>query len=125
MAKENVIHIKFDNTEAVAAKRDILTSQMNLLKVAKTIEGYGFYRIKELELKLTLSKKMKELKTSMKKLQKILPKLKVPEILRKGETREPEEEHEEKRAKKSRDKSLEGQLQEIQRRLERLQNRHQ
>jgi len=125
MAKESVIHIKFDNAEAVTAKRDILTSQMNLLKVAKTIEGYSFYRIKELELKLTLSKKMKELKTNMTKLQKILPKLKVPEILRKGETREPEEEHKEKREGKSYDRSLEDQLQEIQRRLEKLQSRSQ
>ncbi len=123
MAKESVIHIKFDNEEAVAAKRDILTSQINLLKIAKIIKGYNFYRLKELELKVILSKKMKELKTNMTKLQKVLPTLKVPDILKKGKIEEPEEKYKEEKREKSYDRSLEGQLQEIQRRLERLQSR--
>ncbi len=122
MAKESVIHIKFDNAEAVTAKRDILTSQMNLLRIAKTIRGYGFYRLKELELKMMLSKKTKEVKTNITKMQKILPTLRIPEILKKEKVGEKEEEYHEEKRKKSYDRSLEDQLQEIQRRLNRLQS---
>ncbi len=124
MAKESVIHIKFDNEEAVTAKRDILTSQMNLLKIAKIIRGYSFYRLKELEQKIILSRKMKELKTNMTKLQKVLPALKVPEILKKEKTEETGKKYKEEKREKSYDRSLEGQLQEIQRRLEKLQSRN-
>jgi len=122
MAKESVIHIKFDNAEAVTAKRDILISQMNLLRIAKTIRGYGFYRLKELELKMVLSKKTKEVKTNITKMQKILPILRIPEILKKEKVEEKEEEYHEEKRKKSYDRSLEDQLQEIQRRLNRLQS---
>jgi len=121
MNKESVIHIKFDNAEAVTAKRDILTSQINLLRIAKIIKGYGFYRLKELELKIMLLRKMKELKTNITKLQKVLPALKVPEILKKEKTEEKEDEYKTAKRKKIYDRSLEDQLQEIQRRLNNLQ----
>jgi len=124
MTKESVIHIKFDNAEAVTAKRDILTSQMNLLRIAKIIKGYSFYRLKELELKIVLSRKMKELKTNITKLQKVLPALKVPEILKKEKTEEKEDEYKAAKTKKTYDRSLEDQLQEIQKRLNKLQSRN-
>jgi len=124
MAKESVIHVKLDNTEAVMAKRDILTSQINLLRTAKTIRGYSFYRSKELELKISLYKKMKELKTNITKLQKILPVLKVPEILKKEKkTEEKEDKYKKAKTKKTYDRGIEEQLQEIQRRLSNLQSR--
>lgn len=120
MPEENLIHIKFENREAVLSKKDILSSQMILLKILKSIRGYNFYRSKELELKSLLYKKIKELETDIGKLQKTLPKAKMPDIL----TREKQEKKEYKTGKtKTYDKSLEDQLREIESRLNQLQNR--
>jgi hypothetical protein len=121
MAKESVIHIRFENSEAIAAKRDILTTQLDLLKIAKTIKSYNFYRLKELELKMVLLKKIREVKKNTTKMHKILPTLRVPEILKKEQPKEKEDKYHEEKRKKSYDRSLEDQLQEIQRRLNRLQ----
>jgi len=120
MTKENLIHIRLGYSEAFQAKRDVLSSEMALLRIAKTIRGYGFYRSQELELKSILYREIKELKMVLGKLQKTLPKPKIPGILKKefgGET-EPKS----KKIKPA-ERNLEEQLQEIQRRLNDLQRR--
>ena len=120
MIKENLIHVRLGYGEAFQTKRDILSSEMALLKIAKTIRGYGFYRSQELELKLILYKEIKELKMILGKLQKTLPKPKIPSILKEdfGEEAEP-------KSKKIKpvERGLEEQLQEIQRRPNDLQRR--
>jgi hypothetical protein len=120
MTNENLIHVRLGYTEAFQAKRDILSSEMALLRIAKTIRGYGFYRSQELELKSILYKEIKELKIALGKLQKTLPKPKIPEILKEEFGEEPEP-----KAKKTKpiERGLEEQLQEIQRRLSDLQRR--
>src|SRR3989338_7241357 len=93
-ANENLIHIKLERGEALESKRDVLASQIALLK------------------------KMVGLKTSLRNLEKTLPKLKIPKTLNK------EEQHEKKILKtEAGDLSIESQLQEIQRKLEELQRR--
>ncbi len=93
---------------------------MALLRIAKTIKGYGFYRSQELELKSLLYKEIKELKIALGNLQKTLPRPKIPGILKEefGKKTEP-------KAKKIKpvERGLEEQLQEIQRRLNDLQRR--
>ncbi|MBA7597718.1 hypothetical protein ES703_04724 [subsurface metagenome] len=120
MIKENLIHIKLGYGEALQTKRDILSSQIGLLRIAKTIRGYGFYRSNELELKLILYKKIKELKMNLGKLQKTLPKLKIPEIIKKERW-----EKTEPKSKKIKppERNIEEQLQEIQKRLNELQRK--
>lgn len=120
MIKENLIHIKLEYGEALQTKRDILSSQITLLRIAKTIRGYGFYRSNELELKLILYKEIKELKMNLGKLQKTLPKLKIPDIIKKeGQEKK---EHTVKKTKPP-ERNIEEQLQEIQRRLNELQRK--
>jgi len=120
MIKENLIHIKLGYGEALQTKRDLLSSQIILLRIAKTIRGYDFYRSNELELKSILYKEIKELKMNLGKLQKTLPKLKIPDILKK----EGQEKTEPKSKKiKSPERNIEEQLQEIQKRLNELQRR--
>jgi len=120
MIKENLIHIKLGYGEALQTKRDLLSSQIILLRIAKTIKGYDFYRSNELELKSILYKEIKELKMNLGKLQKTLPKLKIPDILKK----EGQEKTEPKSKKiKSPERNIEEQLQEIQKRLNELQRR--
>ena len=120
MSKENLIHVKFGHGEAFQAKRDILSSEIALLRIAKTIKGYGFYRSQELELKSILYKEIKELKMNLGKLQKTLPKLEIPSILK-----EEFGEKTELKPKKTTpvERGLEEQLQEIQNRLNNLQRR--
>ena len=120
MSEENQIYIKFENAEAVLSKQDVLFSEMALLKIAQKIKGYNFYRLKEFELKLILYKKIKGLQMSFGGLQKSLPKPRIPDILKKFF----KEEEEYKATKvKSIDRSIEEQLQEIEKRLNELQSR--
>lgn len=114
MNKENPVHIGLAYQEAFQTKKDILSLEMTLLKIAKMIQGYGFYRSQELELKAKLYRELKELKMALGKLQKTLPKPKIPNILRE----EPEEKTESiSRKAKPVERNLEEQLQEIQNRL--------
>jgi len=120
MTSENSIYLKLENREALQLKKDLLSTEMGLLKIAKTIRNYGYFRSGEINLKLMLYKKMREVKMNIGKLQKVLPKLKVPEILRKEkETPVPAKSEMKKRI--STDDSLEIQLQEIRNRLNELQ----
>lgn len=118
MTKENLIHVKLGYGEALQTKKDILSSQITLLRIAKTIREYSIYRSGELELKLVLYKKIKELKMGIWKLQKTLPKLEIPEILKKEGW-----ERTELTSKKIKplEENIEEQLREIQKRLNELQ----
>ena len=123
MEDKNLIHVKFDFEEGLQAKKDVLSSELELLRTAKAIHRYNYYRAKELTIKLRLYKKIKELKLSMNKLEQILPKIKVPKILREGIPEEPEKEKSSN--KKPSDESLEAQLKEIQNKLISLQENNQ
>ena len=115
--KENPIHIKLEYEEAVISKKTILTSQMNLLRIAKTINIYRAYRTQELILKTQFYKKIKEARENITQIKRILPEPEIPEILQK------EEEISQKTKKKSQERSLEEQLRDIQRRIEELQQK--
>ncbi len=130
MVKENLIHIKFEYDEALTAKKEFLTSEAELLRIAGNIERYELYRDKELELKMILYKKIKELKSTISSVHRLLPTLKLPDILKKYE-------EEYKGQNKIQDHinnipkttptntggDVESQLREIERRLDELQNR--
>ena len=115
MKNENLIHVKLEYGEALESKRDVLSSEMNLLRIAKTIKNYRILRTEELKTKSKLSRKLKEIITNIKKIQTTLPKLKIPEILNKD--REIEEPDKSKIKERQFDDSLESQLQEIQEKL--------
>jgi len=123
MAGEQLIHLKLEQREALRLKRDLLSAQAGLLKTAKTLRNYGYYRSEELKLKAILYKEIRDVKLNIGKLQKILPKLKVPEILRKEEKTETVKTSEPGAKKRTyQGDNLEEQLQEIQNRLRQLQS---
>lgn len=115
MKSENPIHIKFEYDEAFESKKNILFLEMNSLKISKIIKNYKFLRLEELNRKLKLFGKIKEVIANIKKLQATLPKLKIPEILKKEKAKETSEIEEIKR--RPHDEDLEYQLQEIQEKL--------
>ena len=106
--------------EALKAKRSILSSELSSLNIAKKIARYRTIRMEELGLKSRLYGKIKEAKSSIRKLQILLPNPKVPRIVKREQAIEKrlgeEVLHDEG--------DIESQLREIQRRLERLQRQN-
>ncbi len=117
--KENeLIHVKLEYVELLQAKRDLLSLQMELLKIVKIVRKYHFFRIEELKKKEILYKRIKQTNIKIRKLQVVLPKLHVPKMLKHPHERKQKKVRE---ARVSSDDNLESQLQEIQNRLNELQ----
>ena len=110
--------------EALKAKRGILYSELGSLKVAKKIARYREIRMEELRLKARLYGKMKEVKANIKKLQSLLPILKIPKIIKRKELIEKNQETESGSYGKSSEGDIKSQLREIQRRLTELQRQN-
>ena len=126
-SNENLIYLKFNYDEALNSKRDILYSERSLITIAKIINNYLSLKTKGSNIKLELHKKLKETATNIKQVQKLIPKVKIPEILRNDEHEEKDEKEKfEKPVNKEKhpvyDNSIEFQLQEIQEKLQNLQN---
>jgi|SRR3989344_1917907 len=120
---EDLIHIKLEYEEGVKSKKDILYSEMELLKIAKIIKRYHDIRSEELSNKINLYNKIRDIKKDIAKLNNILPLLKIPSILRKEEIHEKEkyEEITKQVKEKHYDLSIESQLQEIRDKIQALQ----
>lgn len=86
--EKTLIHVGFQYDEAVRAKRDLLSLEMSLLEAVKAVTNYHSLRSEELKLRLKLYLRTKEYMNLLKKLKKLLPKYKLPKILK-----EIEEEH--------------------------------
>jgi hypothetical protein len=118
--EQELIHIRLDYLEAKKGKTDLLSAQMNLLKIIKIINNYKGLRLKELETKNKVNIKLKQINLNIKKLKKLLPIYKIPKIL--------EHTFEERETKEIKEKirvipknTLESQLEEIQNKLRALQ----
>jgi len=118
MVKESLIHVKINYNEAVQSKKEILSLQMNLLKILRAVKNFGYLRTEELNEKTNLSKKVKLIKSDIKKIQTILPKSEVPEKYKK----QPEVKHKEIKErlieKREHEDDLDLQLREIQEKLQ-------
>jgi hypothetical protein len=117
MKEQSLLHVKIDYDVALQSKKNLLSSERDFIRLIKTIKRYNLLRKEDLNTKLKLQNKMKELKMNLEKLNTTLPKIKIPNILKKDNL------HEEKslKIKKSETpQNLENQLQEIQERLRKL-----
>lgn len=124
MSNDTVIHVKVDYADALSSKRDILSSEMNLVQMKGIIERYQTLRASEIVLRQKLYKKMKEARSSIKSIERIFPKV----DFKKLEPKEPQAPKSKKKvtqkknAPKKNSNDVESQLQEIQRRLNDLQS---
>lgn len=116
---ENLIHIRLEYSEAIQSKKDVLSLQVEFLKTLQTIKTYHKIRSTELNSKIRLGKKIRELKSNILKLKKILPEIKIPKIL-KDDVEDETENKNTKQKKKSIDRDLDFQLKEIQDKLKSL-----
>jgi uncharacterized protein (DUF2384 family) len=134
MKKEDLIHIKLDYDEALYGKKNVLSVEASLIKIAQAIQKYKMLRMRELELKKTLDEKSSLLRADLKKVKTTLPKMQLPKIVKKFEEKRHEEEKKakipkEKKSKKKTKKTkkvepvkedLGAQLQDIQDKLAKL-----
>jgi hypothetical protein len=86
MPTENVIHLRLDYSEAITNKKEILSSEINLINLYKIMKQYHELRNKELDKKIQIQKQLKLIKLNVIKLSKLLPVLKIPKILKKEES---------------------------------------
>ncbi len=127
--KGDLIHIRLEYEEALRAKRDIIASKIGLLRIARATKRYSSLRLEELDAKVKLYKLIKSLKLNVNNLRATLPKIRIPDILKKEEESKKDEMPKEgKEVKEIRKKieeteekeysgDLEFQLEEIQRKL--------
>jgi hypothetical protein len=115
MKNQNLIHVKLEEGEALEAKRNLLTSEENLLEAIQSMKRYFALKNKESKLKIRFSKNIKEISSSIKKIENSFPEINKPPILKK--TREV--------GKKEtiKDKNLETELNEIRDKLKAISNR--
>lgn len=79
--KQTPIHVRLEYHEALSSKRDILSTEMNLINISQSMRRYKNLRIQELKIKLRIHRKIKEILTEINKLHKILPEIRVPQFL--------------------------------------------
>jgi hypothetical protein len=114
MKSENLLHVKLEYEEGVQSERDVLSSEKDILSILKTIKRYQLLRTEDLNNRLRIYKKMKDIELN-------ITTIKIPDILKDEE--EYRKEREEKRHGKKKDKDdidLENQLRDIQERLKKL-----
>ena len=118
---ENFIHLKFENGEAVSSKKDLLSVEMNLLNVLKSIGRYSSLRSMELRLKGRFYREMKKMSVDTQKIEDSLPSFEIPKILKHPQAKKTEISQKiETGIKAKEDSNIESQLMEIQRKLKEL-----
>lgn len=83
MKGEKLIHIQFEYFAGVQSKRDILSTEMDLVRMNQILKRYKEFRMQELEVKLALERKLRALKLDIGRLQNLLPAPEMPKILEK------------------------------------------
>ena len=120
MKNESLIHLKFDYEEAIQSKKDILYAEKSLMITTTKMKEYLSSRVEELEKRLKLHRKAKELIICIKKIQKNIPDVNFSDILNKKDERDDET----AKVKTKRDgdyDNVESQLRDIQKKLDSLQ----
>ena len=70
MNNKNLIHVKFEYDEAIQGKKDILSSEIGLLQIAKAIKNHRTLRAEEFNAKLNddLESQLQEIQNRLKEL---------------------------------------------------------
>ncbi|HOW36662.1 MAG TPA: hypothetical protein PLK34_00200 [Candidatus Pacearchaeota archaeon] len=122
------VHIRLDYGEAIFLRKDVLTSEIELILILKAINRYIELRKQETALKINFYKALKKLSASIKKMESTFPKLEIPKILKDShkqkiifETKvEPISEIKPKSKSSKTEDALEQQLLEIQKKIQSL-----
>jgi len=104
-------YVKFNYQEALESKKQLLSSEFNLLQTAKRVKNYKTLRKKELVTKNKLKTALRNLRIKINSLQSNFPQEEMPKPLKKAVAKH----------KKKQEQNIQEQLQEIQDKLTRLQ----
>ncbi len=116
--EQTLVHVKIEFEEAVQAKKDLLSSQSGFIMILKTLKRYCLLRKEEINRRLKMQNKIKDLKMNMTRLNNSMPKVKIPEIMKNIHEKPGEKPRD--LLKEKRDQDLEAQLMDIQERLRKL-----
>jgi|AntAceMinimDraft_18_1070375.scaffolds.fasta_scaffold40367_4 hypothetical protein len=116
--EENLVYIKLSCSELTQSKKEILSIEINLIKILQIIKNYKFLRMQELKSKIKLLKKLKETRAEIKRFEQTLPKSQISKRINGNKTETKKEKFLEKVIKNK--NNLESQLQEIQKKLKNL-----
>ncbi len=106
------LHVRLEYNEAVFGKKDILSSEINLLELLRRLRNYKVSRKRELILKARLKRELFELKSRVHAIEGFFPSEESEEAI-KSKARGLREE--------KRNKDIDSQLEEIREKLARLQ----
>lgn len=108
-----VEYVRFSRPERLYGNRSLLHVQLETLEILRRIKAFQKLRNEELVLKIALKKKLDECAEALKVLDKLLPHAKMPWMHKKHEIEEEIE-------KESEIHTLDDEVEEIRRKLERL-----
>jgi hypothetical protein len=115
--KESIIHVKLEYSEAKQSKRDLLSSEADIISIIQSMNRYLAIREIELGLKSKFYREIKKIVMEVKLLESNLPQIRAPRLI----TRHSEERPVEVEAIKTKGgDELEKQLMDIQRKLKQL-----
>lgn len=103
-------HVKLDYVSALAAKKDLLGAEINLLQIVRKMKAYRQVRKKEMTAKNKLRIEIGKLRKSMESVEKHLPSENIKEDKRKNKGKKIIEEG----------KNLDSELQDIKKKLAKL-----
>jgi len=113
--EENSVYIQLSQNEAANSQRDILSYQMELIKMVKSIKKYELLKECEMRVKIELKKIIKDFNEDMRNLESNFPKVD------KYSKKEKNQAIPEKKVEiEYYDESLETQLEQIRRKLEEI-----
>jgi hypothetical protein len=114
MEPKNPVYVKMGYDESLESKKEILSTEVSLLNLIKSVKAYHYVRLEELKIKSEIYKAIKELNLTMRKTKATFPFLKIPETRTKKEIPIAREE---KMPQEKVSSSLDLELQDIQNRL--------
>lgn len=124
---EKSVYLKFEYPDSLESKKDILYSQKSLVEMNVAMKEYFLLKDKEVRIKSKLKRKIREFIICIDSINKIMPEVEKPKILRKEELqinkiliKKAEEGEKTKRKKSHYEDSIESQLREIQEKLDRI-----
>lgn len=117
MEQKNPVYVKMGYDESLDSKKNLLSTEVSLLNLIKSINAYHSIRLEELKIKAGIYRAIKELSLTMRKTKSSFPFFKVPENKSKKENLMQKEI---KVPKEKVDNNLESELQEIQEKLRNL-----
>jgi len=116
MEQKNPVYIRLEYDESIESKKDVLSSEVLLLNLVKSIKNYHSIRLEELKIKAGIYKAVKGLNLTIKKTKSSFPFLKIPEKVK----RENINGKEIKVPKEKIDRDLDSEVRQIQERLRNL-----